>query len=229
MQATADRPQWDFCLPADMSDSVRRALDTFRKHEWPRIAAELQHTYGVEPEDEPHWVGLGEARFWESYQQAERVEGTDEETSGGDRRGGWKLTDSVFAVRNAPTLVRYLKKGLRLRPPPPDGVEGELGVEAGVPPEAIPKPYVCRRHKGAVFRYTTWQAYIDHCNNWREPVNEKPPQEVLERLSSAPYACLQHNMAFANKARAEMHIRESLRGPGRPQHATLRQMVMAAD
>ena len=222
---------WDYCLPERQSETHRVALEEFRKHSWPRIAEELVRTYEIEPEAEPHWVAPGMARFWECVVPRELPEGLDGGQDVDWQPGDWQLTSSAFSVRNSPTLVRFLRKGLRLRPPRGSLLEAAEGVEIAVPPDVNrqERRFTCKRHGARrVYRFDTWQGYINHCNQYREVPQEEAPAAVMRRLKSAPYACYQHNMTFSDRLRAEMHLRQELSRPGRAVHVSVDEMAMTA-
>ena len=56
-----------------------------------------------------------------------------------------------------------------------------------------------------VFR--TWSAYIEHCKHYRETPQDKPPEEVLERMMTFEYYCPMHDNGFNNRKLAARHLK----------------------
>lgn len=102
-------------------------------------------------------------------------------------------------------------------------------VESAIQPEAPPSEPVpqfnCIRHKvGEKYGFTNWQAYIDHCDRFREEPVAEAPVEVIERMMGAPYSCYKHNKTFGTRGLAEMHLKLELQKGGRAVHQTIDQM-----
>ena len=213
-----DKPvlAWDTYV----TEADRLQVESFRSHEWRRLERELlreQH-WAIVPGVEPCWVSPGVVVFWKPVL---------------DREGEVKEWVEISGKQvNTPSqFAHYLNKGFRLRPPL-EGVEAEVFQvdESALPPEPsiappLPPQFLCSRHpKGDVYASATWDAYIDHCERYREPLELEPPAEVMEHLMQFSYVCVAHNLGFNSEDLAFQHVKEEMRKTGRPIHLTVTQM-----
>ena len=211
--------------------SARAHIDGFRKTEWVNIKKQLSQEYSWEVPDglEPHWVGPGKAVLWQEQivrQSVQKEDGTRELI---EVNNGWEPTNSGVSANNASVLAGYLRKGLRFRPPV-DGVSVEVSESAALSEaptteeEDTRTQYKCKRHGRGLMAFVTWKGYLRHCDRYNEVPEEKPPQEVLDRMASFPYYCYLHNKGFKQEVNAVRHIRTEMRKPGKFAHPNIKDM-----
>lgn len=115
----------------------------------------------------------------------------------------------------AAQVHQRLAKGCLLQPPMMESVRY---VPDYTPPEVPPdNPDFKFWHKSGkdIYNFPTWDGYVKFCNFRGIPLNKDLcPDEVKERLESAPYHCFQHNLAFPNRDLALMHWK-TCKLPGR--------------
>lgn len=209
---------------------VKKAIDAFRRQEWPLI----QREYDAKHSDiplwiEPCWSEPGKAVYWQEQFKGVGVLAKDQQ--GTERRPrivhesiGWEATNPLPAY-NADVIAAYLRKGLRLRPPSDTGYSemSELPPLAGGS-QGEPEPkYTCDRHPSGKRGFPTWKGYLQHCAQFKESL-ENVPEEVVEKAKEFLYYCALHDRGFRHKAHAARHMKTELRRPGRPQHPTVQQM-----
>jgi hypothetical protein len=222
------------------SGDLRIRIDGFRKSEWDSIRNDLKkQVIGVGDQTlrwefsdslEPHWVDPGKAVYWQ--QQITRKPEMRKDEHGNPYMeavmvlGEWKPTGPLPA-NNWSQIAHYLGKGFRLRPPV-EGISAEALIEASIPAEALqgePETedlylYSCNRHKQGMERrrFRTWKSYVQHCSHYSESVEEKLPEEVVERMKLFPYYCAIHDKGFKNEVGASRHMRVELSKRGRATH-----------
>jgi hypothetical protein len=237
---------WDHFVP----DGDRRHVDAFRRSNWKTFRRELLQQFNWEIPDglEPHWVRPGKVVYWQNVTIRQRIA-----TGNGDsdpmepdefyRQGermriedviiGWQPT-SALPAGNAQNIAHYLNKGFRFRPPR-EGIEAETLLEAAAAQDAVEQAvqtieetrrtaFQCRNHDG-LMGFGTWKAYLQHCDVYREVPDEKQtPEEVYELAKRFKFYCFAHNRGFNNLRSAQRHMRSEMRKPGKPVHASTKQM-----
>lgn len=227
---------WD----AFLEDKSRvEHIQRFWEMEWPQIRRQARADFQLDLTEMPHWVDSGKAVYWQCYILREIVEKKDADGKKyrelEDVDKGWQPTGPLPA-NNASVIARYLKKGFRLRPPTDEVVEYDVeALEAAEPTEA-PEPqreYACnRQHYGipnrGTHKFKTWTLYLQHCDRYGVPVEEAPPDDVIQRRLKSRWFCIVHDIAFEIKRMADRHIKSYLRRSKK--HATVDQMeVVHAD
>ena len=217
----------------------RKSINAFREFEWPQIRQALARDFHMEmPQGlEPHWTEPGTAVFWQDEVIASPTV-VGQSPSGApirklvDVHGGWKPT-SPQPANNAWQIAHYLGNGLRLRPPE-QGLD-VMALQSAVPAGAFKRPdiappartFVCERHGAGEKRvFVSWKAYVQHCADRREVLEEAAPPEVLEMASRYKYYCSSHHKGFNHKRLAVWHMKAELSKPGRSVHLSLEQMEM---
>jgi hypothetical protein len=208
-----------------VEEGARRAVEGFRKIEWPNINRDLSKVYGIVlPEGlEPCWVYPGKAVYWQEQIISRRVTNSDGRAERQEFSDGWKTT-SPQPANNASVIAHNLKKGLRLRPFDQEAVE----IEDSTPPEAPARPqktYICNRH-GDGKGFATWKGYVRHCEFYKEGIEHSPPAEVMESAARFPFYCFYHNKGFITAAGAQRHATVELRKPGKGSHVSVKEMQM---
>jgi len=67
--------------------------------------------------------------------------------------------------------------------------------------------------------FPTWKGYLRHCVHFNEPLQEKPPDEVLEMAAGYKWFCFLHDVGFnESQHRAmEQHMRiRKIQAAGHP-------------
>lgn len=221
-------------------ERARLMVDAFRRG-WPHMVQELlaKHRWQVPEGLEPHWVEPSRAVLWSEQIVRRRVSKNDAEGRQywvvEEDHQGWFPT-SHLPITTASQLAYYLKEGFRLRPPR-DGVAVEAVISAELADalqrkvpvvEVIPHKFFCGRHPAqGRYGFALWEQYRQHCLHFKEALEEKPPQDILERAGHFTYYCLIHNVGYTNEAAAQRHIRQEMRQPGRAVHPTLQDMTLA--
>lgn len=220
---------WDHFL-GQAEEGSARAIETFRRINWPQIQRMLREEYQVEvaEDQEPHWVGPGLAVLWKEEKVSQPVEKVEEngrrfrvleETSVGFK------PSAHLPVGTASQLAAYLKKGFQFRPP---SQEVEDAVESAAPPEAssVKSAYTCKRHPTrSGMGFVNWKAYLRHCDRFNEGVEYAPPPEVIKGYAGYEYVCYLHGFATHDRRLAQHHARESSRKQMTRGHASLEQMM----
>lgn len=239
LEAEADRTK---VRPQDKAAWLaqrRKSIEAYREFEWPQVRQELAREYHLEiPQGlEPHWTEPGSAVLWHHEKQTMPMM-VRQSPTGDPIRGmvdvdnGWKPT-SPQPVNNGSQLAHYLRNGFRLRPPE-QGVD-VVALQSSVPADVLQRPvpppparrFVCERHGAGEKRvFVTWKAYVQHCAERREVLEEQAPPEVLETAKKFQYYCYAHNKGFNHKRLALWHLKAELSKPGRSVHLSLEQMEM---
>lgn len=207
----AHRLPWDAFTAND--NPARQHIEQFRVNEWNHIRHQLRQEFGVEIPDaeEPHWAEPGAAVYWRNTVNRRRI--LDEETGNYTlevKETGWRPTKPLPA-NNASQINHFLQNGLRLRPPSDGEVDVDEGVlEAARPAEAVqPKPehiYHCKRHEVGDFKAHTWEQYRQHCVHHKETLQEKPPERVLQAMTTFRWYCIYHAVGMDKKRSATTHV-----------------------
>ena len=240
LEAEADRSR---VRPEDKSKWLvnrKKSIEAFREFEWPQIRQALARDFHRElPQGlEPHWTEPGAAVLWHHEVFSQPMVVGKSPTGAPIRElrdvdNGWKPT-SPQPVNNASQIAHYLGNGFRLRPPE-QGLDVTALLESAVPAGAFKRPdiappartFVCERHGAGEKRvFVSWKAYVQHCADRREVLEEAAPPEVLEMASRYKYYCSSHHKGFNHKRLAVWHMKAELSKPGRSVHLSLEQMEM---
>ena len=171
---------------------------------------------------EPHWVAPRIAILWMKRDSLVPLSSSADSSS-----QDWVPTQEI-SVGGYDALDYYLGLGYRIRPPSGASVELESARPAGPvseKKEATKPPPIFFCHNpihGQPMGFYDWNAYIQHCNFWREKPVETPPDEVREKMARSPYYCLQHDVEFINDGMAAAHV--SLWRARNGYHVTVEQM-----
>jgi len=197
------------------------ALARFRQTGWANIRRELRDAFGVAEADlsEPEWEVPGQAYFWQESTLRQVVEGPKgrewKETPTGWERIGPLTCDSAGQVAS------YLQRGLRFRPPTGDSESVDEASETRLAASAPSRTFVCKHGAGDKDNrlFPTWKGYLRHCVHFNEPLQEKPPDEVLEMAAGYKWFCFLHDVGFnESQHRAmEQHMRiRKIQAAGHP-------------
>jgi len=205
-------------------------IERFQETEWKQIRREARDNFALELSEDvlPHWVDSGKAVYWQHYFLTERVE---EKVDGVKQMvpkevdKGWHPTGPLPA-NNASQIAHYLHKGFRLRPPTDAVVAVDVEVlEDAVPTEGEPEheqghdgegDFACSvAHYGRPFRGThrfkTWAGYVQHCDQFKVPVQESPPVEVVARRTTFKWFCILHDVGWDALKGVSRHVNGYLR------------------
>lgn len=226
-------------------ESSRRHIDAYRRTQWHQFVQALKQVHEINLPDglEPHWVSPGRAVLWQEQILRRPVDKIDAATGARYRVAeehslGWAPTRQGLPIGNALQLARYLRKGLRLRPPPDGSLSDGVSVEALSTPAPQPevpagepeRVYACTRHgDGDLRKFPNWRSYMHHCRYYREPIEEIPPAEHRRQAKQSKYYCAACAKGFANARMANRHLKYEMAKPGRAQHPTMEMMQANSD
>ncbi len=200
------------------NDAAGERVDVFRKGEWRQIRHELRSEFGVNLLHEPCWVDAGTAVFWHRDQVLKPGSNADVPEY---IEGEWGPT-SATPANNASQIMHFLRKGFLLRPPSEGaGVEEYEAAEPAGASGETDMPYRCNRmhmagrpgeapvrmhNDGA--KFPNWDAYIRHCQHFRERLEHEPPADVKKRMLRWTYYCMEHNVGFLSVRLSSLHMRQ---------------------
>jgi hypothetical protein len=234
-QDVAAVPEWDELLNANLVElemelspdqfqrtkaELLRHVLFFRQYTWPGIRRELAETHSIVIPDaeEPHWIApSGEILMWRELFFSVRRDVMNGDIVIGRRAApesqGWKL--HKLNGSNASIIAAAVKKGWRFRQDievvvDRQAAEGFLSgkTRAKVKVSEPERSYRCSRHIARLAAFPSWDGYVNHCVSAGEPVQETPPQEVIDQIAGSAFFCLNCSKSFINERGAAQHLSE---------------------